>query len=136
MKPNGELFTLITPSNKTIQNYLPIIKYYNFDEMVQTAAEKIKKLIPQGQNELLGCIAFDEFEIKPSLTFDKHTRSVIGLVDDVKEKHYEEYKDKNLQELMITKLTQFFFVSLDSKISIPIGYIGNRVIHFFFQEKF
>jgi hypothetical protein len=71
-------------------------------------------------------IAFDEFEVRHGLVYLKKTGRIIGLLEQVKEKDIDNIREESIPSNEITHVLQFFLISTNSEISLPIGYVGTR----------
>ena len=74
----------------------------------------------------IGGIFFDEVKIKEGLLYDRSTGKLIGFVDMEPGDNVEDGED--VEHLIATNVTQFFFKSLFTSFSFPCAYFFTRSV--------
>ena len=111
---------IFLPANSTLRNYLPPVEVY--EGFKPETIENFKKGYPESSPRKV-VIAWDEIEIRYGLIWNPSTKELIGRVDGpITEKDAKSAEWTKMNEGLATHVIQFFLVSVDGAVSLPIGF--------------
>jgi hypothetical protein len=128
---NNIKVNLNLPSISTLNRYLPSINFGWINEI------ELGKLLNEWKRQIKSTklvVAYDEFEIRRGLIFNKSVGKVIGFSNKQLDRNnfYNEYieNEKQIEENDIaSKVIQFFITSFDGEITFPVGVFGHQNSH-------
>ena len=117
---NMEEWGMFLPANSTLRNYLPPVEVY--EGFKKENIENFKKAFPTGSPRKV-IIAWDEIEIRYGLVWNPSTKELIGRVDGpIPEKEAKSRNWAKMNDGLATHVIQYFLISADGAVSLPIGF--------------